>query len=453
MLTLSGKSHGKFCDGVSRRDFLRIGGLAMGGLSLPELLKAEAEARTGRSFKSVIMIYMCGAPPHQDMYDLKMDAPLEIRGPYKPIKTAVPGIHISEHAPRLAKIMDKLVPIRSMYGSPNGAHDSFICYTGKPPPPNGGGAPVGRLSDPPSFGSVISRLKGQADPALPAFIGLAPRAGHPPYGSPGHPGYCGNTHAAFRPNGAGMEDLQLNGITLDRLEYRRSLLTGFDKFRRELDASGLVGSMDAFNQQALNVLTSSKLLTALDLNQESLKTRERYGKGDPKNYGDGAPLNLEHFLLARRLVEAGARVVTLNFGRWDFHDNNYPQLLRHLPLFDQGMSALVEDLHERGLDKDVAVVAWGEFGRTPMVNKDGGRDHWPRVGGALLAGGGLRTGQVIGATDRLGGEATERPVHFGEVFATLYKHMGIDTVKTTLNDLTGRPQYLVDGWQPMPELI
>ena len=140
------------------------------------------------------------------MYDLKMDAPLEIRGPYKPIKTAVPGIHISEHAPRLAKIMDKLVPIRSMYGSPNGAHDSFICYTGKPPPPNGGGAPVGRLSDPPSLGSVVSRLKGQADPAMPAFIGLAPKAGHPPYGSPGHPGFCGNTHAAFRPNGAGMED-------------------------------------------------------------------------------------------------------------------------------------------------------------------------------------------------------------------------------------------------------
>ncbi|MFZ4596300.1 MAG: DUF1501 domain-containing protein, partial [Verrucomicrobiaceae bacterium] len=260
MLTLSGKIHGKMCDGISRRDFLRIGGLAMGGLSLPELLKAEAEAKAGRSFKSVIMIYLCGAPPHQDMYDLKMDAPLEIRGPYKPIKTAVPGIHISEHAPRLAKIMDKLVPIRSMYGSPNGAHDSFICYTGRPPPANGGNAPTGRLSDPPSFGSVISKLQGQADPAVPAFVGLTPKAGHPPYGSPGHPGYTGNTHSAFRPNGAGIEDLKLNGITLDRLEDRRSLLDGFDHFRREIDASGLVSSMDAFNQQALNVLTSNKLL-------------------------------------------------------------------------------------------------------------------------------------------------------------------------------------------------
>jgi uncharacterized protein (DUF1501 family) len=157
--------------------------------------------------------------------------------------------------------------------------------------------------------------------------------------------------------------------------------------------------------------------------------------------------------MARRLVEAGARVVTLNFGRWDFHDSNYPQLLRHLPLFDQGMSALVQDLHDRGLDKDVAVVAWGEFGRTPTVNAQGGRDHWPRVGGALHAGGGFKTGQVIGATDRLGGEPSERGVHFGEVFASLYQFMGIDPHKVTLNDLSGRPQYLVDGWQAMPELV
>jgi len=453
MLTISGSSHGKLCDGVSRRDFLRIGGLAMGGLSLPDLLKAEAEARTGRSFKSIIMIYLCGAPPHQDMWDLKMDAPLEIRGPYKPISTNVSGIQISEHSPRLAKMMDKLVPIRSMWGSPNGAHDSFICYTGRTPPPNGGGAPTGRASDPPSLGAVVSRLKGPSDPAMPAFVGLAPKAGHPPYGSPGHAGYLGSAHTAFRPNGSGVEDLKLNNISVARLDDRRSLLGGFDNFRRELDHSGLVESMDSFNQQAFNVLTSSKLLKALDLNEENLKTRERYGKGDAKNYGDGAPLNLEHFLLARRLVEAGSRVVTLNFGRWDFHDNNYPQLLRHLPLFDQGMSALVQDLHDRGLSDDVAVVAWGEFGRTPAVNKDGGRDHWPRVGGALLAGGGFKTGQVIGATDRLGGEPTERPVHFGEVFSTLYKHMGIDPHKTTVFDLQGRPQYLVDGWEAMPELI
>ena len=181
--------------------------------------------------------------------------------------------------------------------------------------------------------------------------------------------------------------------------------------------------------------------------------RERYGKGDPKNYGDGAPRNCEHFLIARRLVEAGARCVTLNFGRWDFHSNNHSELLTHLPLFDQAMSALVEDLHERGLDKDVAVVAWGEFGRTPQINAEGGRDHWPQVGCALLAGGGMKTGQVIGATDRLGGEITERGVHFGEVFATLYHQLGLDPNRVTIPDLSGRPQYLVDGWSPMPELI
>ncbi|MDZ4289087.1 MAG: DUF1501 domain-containing protein [Prosthecobacter sp.] len=448
MLTISGKSHGKFCDGVSRRDFLRIGSLAMGGLSLPQLLNAQAQSGTGRNFKSVIMIYLCGAPPHQDMWDLKMDAPLEIRGPYKPIRTRVPGIHISENAPRIASMMDKFVPIRSLYGSLSGDHDSFICYTGRPP--RGAPQPSGGW---PSLGTVVSKVQGQANKAIPAFVGLAPKAGHPPYGSPGLPGFVGAAHSAFRPDGAGVEDLKLNDISLDRLQDRKALLKGFDHFRRGLDATGVADSMDVFNQQAFNVLTSSKLLDALDISKESVATRERYGKGDPKNYGDGAPLNLEHFLMARRLIEAGARVVTLNFGRWDFHDSNYPQLLRHLPLFDQGISALVQDLHDRGLDKDVAVVAWGEFGRTPVVNKEGGRDHWPRVGGGLIAGGGFKTGQVIGATDKLGGEATDRPVHFGEVFATLYKHLGIDIQKTTLNDLSGRPQYLVDGWQAMPELI
>lgn len=448
MLSLYGPQRKALCDGVSRRDFLRIGSLAMGGLSLPQLLNAESQNGTKRGFKSVIMIYLCGAPPHQDMWDLKMDAPSEIRGPYKPVSTNVPGIRISEHAPRLARMMDKLVPINSMYGSLSGDHDSFICYTGRPP--RGAVQPPGGW---PSLGTVVSKLQGQANPAIPSFVGLAPKAGHPPYGSPGHPGFIGPAHSAFRPNGAGMDDLKLNGISLERLQDRKALLQGFDDFRRDVDASGIVSSMDTFNQQAMNVLTSSRLLEALDLSKEDPKTRERYGKGDPKNYGDGAPLNLEHFLLARRLVEAGARVVTLNFGRWDFHDNNYPQLLRHLPLFDQGMSALVQDLHDRGLDKDVAVVAWGEFGRTPTVNKDGGRDHWPRVGNALLAGGGFKTGQVIGATDKLGGEPTERGVHFGEVFSTLYKFMGIDTAKTVLNDLAGRPQYLVDGWSAMPELI
>ena len=446
MLTLHGKTTGKFCDGVARREFLKIGALGMGGLALPQLFEAEAHAGVGRSHKAVIMIYMAGAPPHQDMYDLKMDAPADIRGPYQPIATSVPGIQISEHMPHCARIMDKLVPLRSVYGSPSGDHDSFICYTGRTvqnQPPGGW----------PSMGATLAKLQGPTTKAFPPFVGLAPKAGHPPYGSPGHPGYLGQANAAFRPNGAGMDDLKLNGITLDRLEDRRALLQGFDNFRRDVDNSGVVEGLDAFTKQAFNVLTSSKLMDALDLSKEPEKIRERYGKGFTANYGDGAPRNNEHFLIARRLVEAGARCVTLNFGRWDFHERNFSELLTHLPLFDQGISALVEDLHARGLDKDVSVVAWGEFGRTPTVNKDGGRDHWPRVGGGLLAGGGLKTGQVIGATDRIGGEIADRPVHFGEVFSTLYHKLGIDPNTTTVPDLSGRPHYLVDRWEPMKELI
>ena len=230
----------------------------MGGLALPQLLQAEQLAGIRKSHKAVIMIYLVGAPPHQDMFDLKTDAPLEIRGPHRPMRTNVPGIEISEHMPRCARIMDKLVPIRTMYGSPSGDHDSFICYTGRPVPkqPSGGW---------PSLGSTLSKLQGQTDPGIPAFVGLAPKAGHPPYGSPGHPGFLGPAFTAFRPNGPGMEDLSLNGVTLDRLSDRRALLTGFDRFRRELDNSGVIEGLDAFNQQAFGILTSSKLMEALDV--------------------------------------------------------------------------------------------------------------------------------------------------------------------------------------------
>jgi len=393
------------------------------------------------------MIYMCGAPPHQDMYDLKMDAPAEVRGEFQPIDTNVPGIRICEHLPRLAAIMDKLVPIRTVVGSPSGDHDSFICYTGRSVQRQ----PVGGW---PSVGASLSKLLGPKNSAIPPFVGLSPRAGHPPYGSPGLPGFVGPAHGAFRPNAEGQGDLQLNGIDAARLNDRRQLLTSVDRIRRDIDGSGKLEGLDAFTQQAFGVLTSSGLVDALDVSKEDPRVRERYGKGDTRNYGDGAPRNLEHFLIARRLVEAGARCVTLNFGRWDFHSQNFSEFKNtHAPLFDQGLSALVEDLHERGLAQDVSVVAWGEFGRTPVINKDAGRDHWPQVGCGLVAGGGLRTGRVIGTTDRLGGEPIDRPVHFGEVLATLYHQMGLNPNKTTIRDLAGRPQYLVDNHRPMPELI
>ncbi len=446
MLNVTGSSY-RLCDGLTRRDALRIGALGLGGLTLPGLLRAEQAQGISKSHKAVIMIYMVGAPPHQDMYDLKMEAPTGIRGEFKPVATKVTGIQICEHLPKIASIMDKCVPLRSVYGSPDGDHDSFICYTGRSK----------RNLVPgtwPSIGSTISKVLGPANPSVPPFVGLAPNAGHPPYGSPGHPGYLGITHAAFRPNGEVMNDMKLKSVDMAQLKDRRQLLSKFDTFRREHDVTGTMKGLDAFSQRAMEILSSCKLAEALDISKEPQSIRDRYGKGDPKNYGDGAPRNLEHFLMARRLVEAGARVVTLNFGRWDFHSKSFSECKNtHFPMFDQGMHALITDLHERGLDKDVAVVAWGEFGRTPKINADAGRDHWPAVGGALIAGGGFRMGQVIGATDRDGARIANRPIHFGEVHATLYHHFGLDPNDTYLQDYTGRPHTLVDSWKPMPELI
>jgi hypothetical protein len=270
----------------------------------------------------------------------------------------------------------------------------------------------------------------------------------------GTPGFLGVPYSPFKPSvGEGKADMVLNGVTLDRLNDRKALLAGFDRFRRDTDASGMMAGLDRFNQQAFNVLTSQRLMEALDIEREDPKIRERYGKGDPKNRDDGGPKLMEHFLMARRLVEAGARCVTLAFSRWDWHGQNFAAGRQDIPMLDQGVSALIQDLHERGLDKDVSVVVWGEFGRTPKINKDAGRDHWPPVNFALLAGGGMRTGQVIGSTDRIGGEAKDRPVHFLEVFATLYNRLGIDTMQTTLPDLSGRPQFLCDQYQPIAELV
>jgi hypothetical protein len=445
MLTIYGEPT-RFCDGVSRRNFLKIGALGLGGLALPQLLQAESQSGVRLGHKAVIMIFLPGGPSHQDIFDLKMDAPREIRGEFKPIKTKVPGMEICEHLPKLAKLTDKVTIIRSMVGALDD-HNAFQCLTGR----------VARNQPPggwPCMGSVLSKLYGPVDKAMPPFIGLAPKMGHVPWSDNGMPGFLGPGHAPFQPNkGAGKEDMVLNGITLDRLANRKALLASFDSFRREIDSSGMMEGLDAFNQQAFGILTSSKLLDALDVQKEDAKVRESYGKGDPKNRDDGGPKLMEHFLIARRLVEAGARCVTLAFSRWDHHGDNFGALRQDLPLLDQGISALLEDLYQRGLDKDVSVVMWGEFGRTPTINKDAGRDHWPRVSCAMLSAGGMKHAQVIGATDRLGGEAVERPVYFGEVFATLYQRLGIDVNKVTVTDFTGRPQFLVDGYQPMRELV
>lgn len=318
MLTLTGRGF-SLCDGMTRRDALRVGALGFGGLTLAQLLEAEEHAGVRRSHKAIIMVYMAGAPSHQDMYDLKMDAPSEIRGAFKPIRTNVPGIEICEHLPRMARIMDKLIPLRSVHGSPDGSHDSHICYTGRPV----GNAPIGGW---PSVGSMVSNLLGPTSPAVPPFIGLAPPAGHPPYGSPGLPGFLGQGHGAFRPAAETAQDMVLHQIDLQRVGDRRYLLRSLDRIRREADSSGMMKGMDVLQQRAMEILTSSRLAEAFDLSREDPRTIERYGKGDPNRQADGAPINLQHFLLARRLVEAGSRVVTLNIGRWDFHSDNFTQL-------------------------------------------------------------------------------------------------------------------------------
>ncbi len=445
MLTIYGKATNRFCNGTSRRNFLRIGALGFGGLSMPQLLRAEAAQGRGHTSKSVIMVYLPGGPPHQDMYDLKLDAPSEIRGEFQPIATNVAGIQICEHLPRLAKLMDKVAIIRSMVGAKD-RHESFQCMTGRlneRNPPGGW----------PEFGSVISKLQGTSDPTLASYVNLSPKMRHKPYNF-GHPSFLGFGHTPFMPLGSIKDDMVLNGITSERLQDRKQLLSAMDQYRRDIDATGLMQGLDSFQSRAFEVLTSGRLLEALNLEAEDVSVRERYGKGTEKEQGDAAPRLNEQFLLARRLVEAGVRVVTLSYSFWDWHGNNFKTAKQNLPDFDQALSALIEDLDQRGLLETTNVIAWGEFGRTPKINKDSGRDHWPNVSCALLAGGGMRTGQVIGATDRYGGEASQRPVTFQEVFSTLYHNLGIDATTTTVMDLTGRPHYLVDdNVQPIRELI
>jgi hypothetical protein len=452
MLTILGRPvRNKFCDGLSRRDFLTIGGLAAGGLALPGLLAAEARAGVGRSHKAVINVFLPGGPPHQDMFDLKVDAPAEIRGEFRPIATNVSGIEIGELFPKIAAMADKFVFIRSLVGA-TGQHYSNQCVVGR----TDQNQPAGGW---PSLGAWISKFQGPVNPAIPPHLSLFYKTDHAPWGYAGEGGFLGISHAPFRLVGGREEtsktdNMVLKGITLERLQDRHNLLASLDSLRRDLDTSGAMRGVDSFTEQAIGILTSSQLADAMDLSKEDPALVERYGRGDPKFRDDGAPKLTENFLIARRLVEAGARVVSLNFSRWDWHGQNFEACRQDCPLLDRAVSALVQDLHDRGLDKDVSVVVWGEFGRTPKINNNAGRDHWPQVACALLAGGGMRTGQVIGATNRLGEYATERPVHFQEVFATLYHNLGLNLRTTREFDLRGRPQHPVDqGMEPLPEVI
>jgi hypothetical protein len=427
MLGLFG-SKSRYCDGVSRRAFLQIGGLAMGGLSLAELLRAEATAGTGGSHKAVIMVYLTGGLSHQDTFDLKPDAPKEVRGEFQQIATKVPGVQIGELLPLTASTMDKLIVIRSLVGLRD-EHSSFQNITGYP-------MAISQREGKPHFGSIISKVQGPKDPVVPPFVDLFPTMQHKPYNSPG-PGNLGLNFSAAKLQGDDLALVRQTEVTPERFSGRRSLLARFDDCRREIESAEVEG-METFYQRAFEVLTSSKVAKALDVEREDPKLRDRYGKGPTGHLGDGAPMWNHQLLAARRLVEAGARCVTVAYGFWDTHGNNFGHLRQYLPIFDRGISALVEDLHARGLEKDVTVVVWGEFGRTPKINKDAGRDHWAPVNSALLAGGGMPTGQVIGSTDKLGGHAASHPIHYHNVLATIYHNLGIDP-HSFVQDRSGRP--------------
>jgi hypothetical protein len=385
------------------------------------------------------------------MFDLKPDAPSGIRGDFKPIATDVPGLDVCEHMPRLAKMMNKFVVVRSLVGS-GPEHSAGQCLTGY----------TDRISrvqgGRPSLGSIVAKLEGPMRSDMPPFIGLSPRVGHSPWANPGDPGYLGIAYAPFAPFRAegGDEkhgrDPESVGLKLDEKVIIPDRLAGRRALLGQLDQSPAVQGADSYTSRAFDILGSRKVFEALDLSKEDPRLRARYGIGDMKNEFDGPPCCMDHFLMARRLVEAGVRVVTLAFGRWDTHSDNFSTNAERIPKLDMALSALVEDLYNRGMDKDVSVVVWGEFGRTPQINPQAGRDHWPPVNFVLLAGGGMRTGQVIGSTDKHAAYAKDRPVTYSNVFATLYRNLGIDP-GAAVPDRSGRPMFLLDDRQPIHELV
>jgi hypothetical protein len=454
---------------MSRRSWLRIGGLALGGLALPDILRAESSSGQRHPAKGIIMVLLAGGPTHLDTFDLKPDAPAEIRGEFRPITTNVPGMDICELMPRLARHADKLAIVRSLMGFRDD-HNTHWCSTGwesHPPMDSSPIVPGFPAGDWPSLGSVLSKTLGPRVPGVPPCVDLSPKDADARFilrTPPGQPGYLGVAHAGFEVQAVDRRNITLNSVDNRRLADRRALLAGFDDFRRQVDAAGVGEGIDIFQKQAFELLTSSRLAKALDLSEEDERSRKRYGLDHTYPDEREGKTHLDQFLLARRVIEAGARCVTLTFSRWpfgrvlrgdhnwDWHKDLFPEARKTLPLLDLGLSALIEDLDQRGLLKDVAVVVWGEFGRTPRINGNGGRDHWPKVASALVAGGGMRCGQVLGSTTRWGEEPRSRPVHFRDVFATLYQRMGIDVSATQFTDLAGRPQYIVGDHRPLSEL-
>jgi hypothetical protein len=442
---------------LSRRSFLRAGLLGAAGLSLADLLRWQAQAKSdaarGKVGNSVIILWMRGGPSHIDMWDPKPDAPAEYRGEFGVRPTRVSGILLSDMLPLCGKVMHKWSIVRSLNHNDAG-HSSGdqICFTGYPTGPN----PDENVM--PSCGSIVSKQLSHLNRQLPAYV-MIPRM-VPGTGS----AYLGVAHKPFEtqadpanPGPFKLPNFSLpQGLTLERVGNRRRLLRSFDTLRRDVDSSGQMRALDRFGQQAWNMLTSAAARDAFDLDKEPRLIRERYGfmpPFDPKAANRcGAPAWSQRILLARRLVEAGVRLVTVDLRWWDTHVKGFESLrLGFLPRFDKAYSALIEDLDQRGLLPSTLVIAWGEFGRTPKVNPDAGRDHYPNVFSAALAGGPVKGGRVVGESDAKGAFPKSNPKTPQDVLATLYDHLGIDVDQQYVNG-TGRPISVLPSGKPIEEL-
>ena len=433
MLTFHGETQ-RYCDRLARRDFFRIGGLAVGGLTLPNLLRAEQASGGRATGKSIINIYLAGGPTHLDTFDLKPTAAREFRGEFMPISTNVPGMEICELMPKLAQIGNKFSVVRSISGlreehAPQQSDSGWSEQSLR----NMGGRP--------GIGSVMSKLWGPsqttASGTAPTFVDLTGWT---------KTGFTGQVNAGFRPDGEGRQNLSLNHqVSLRRLDDRKALLGGLDRLQRNIDHSGMLTAIDSYTDRAVGIVTSGELAKALDLSQEDPRQLQRYGTSNG--------MGNERFVMARRLIQSGVRCVSFSWGGWDTHGDNFIQMRRQLPPLDQGLAALIDDLDAHGLLESTIIMMSGEFGRTPRVNGTAGRDHWARASFFFLAGGGLQHGQMIGATSRNGEEPIERPVHVQNVFHTVYHQLGIDSNSVTLNDPNGRPQYLVEDRKLITELL
>ncbi|AMV17469.1 DUF1501 domain-containing protein [Planctomyces sp. SH-PL14] len=430
----------------SRRWFLKAGLAGLGGLMSPSLLRAgtEAAATKPNSKKSVILIWLSGGPSHIDMWDPKPEAPTEIRGPYSPIATKLPGVQFCEHLPLQASILDKMSVLRGV-DCQSSNHTPITFQAGNP---------LARRTDDgkdgagwPSMGSVAAKFRGSNHPDMPAFVGLAPSWVADVYES----GDMGAQFSAIKGLDVVGKFALPKGIEASRLEDRESLRQSFDRLRQDLDQKATLEKLDRYTQQAYSMVLGGHVQRAFDLNKESDETRLKYGKNEIG----------EKVLLARRLVEAGVSYTTVSakWGYFDHHGDNVQWggiekgLTPILPTVDRAMFALVNDLEERGLLDDTLVLMLGEFGRAPVINKEAGRDHWTSVMSMLVAGGGLRHGQVIGSTDSKGYGIQSGIVRPQDLAATVFRHLEID-LESQWTNLQGRPMpIIVEGGRPIPELV